>query len=158
MIVGIDVGIKGAIALLNGDHLVWVKDMPTVTKVVGGRKRTRIDARTLYEMIEDQHIDHAFIEIVGAMPNQGVTSMFAFGQASGIAEGVCACVTPNVTGVRPQTWKKHFKLGSDKVQSRLLASHLFAEHADRFNRVKDDGRAEAALIGLWGCETLWGKV
>ena len=152
MIIGIDVGIRGAIALLDGDRLISVHDMPTLTKVVGGRKKTRIDARALYEIVADQEINSAFVEIVTARPNQGVSSMFAFGQASGIAEGVCASVTPNVTGVRPQTWKKHFKLGSDKGQSRLLASHLFAEHADRFQRVKDDGRAEAALIGLWGYE------
>lgn len=152
MIIGIDVGIRGAIALLDGDRLISVHDMPTLTKVVGGRKKTRIDARALYEIVADQNINSAFVEIVTARPNQGVSSMFAFGQASGIAEGVCASVTPDVTGVRPQTWKKHFKLGSDKGQSRLLASHLFAEHADRFKRVKDDGRAEAALIGLWGYE------
>lgn len=152
MIIGIDVGIKGAIALLDGDRLISVHDMPTLTKVVAGRKKTRIDARALYEIVADQDINSAFVEIVTARPNQGVSSMFAFGQASGIAEGVCASVTSNVTGVRPQAWKKHFNLGSDKGQSRLLASHLFAEHADQFKRVKDDGRAEAALIGLWGYE------
>ena len=157
MIIGIDVGIKGAIALLDGDRLISVQDMPTLTKVVGGRKKTRIDARALYEIVANQDINSAFVEIVTARPNQGVSSMFAFGQASGIAEGVCASVTPNVTGVRPQTWKKYFKLKSDKGQSRLLASHLFAEHADRFKRAKDDGRAEAALIGLWGYEYAFGE-
>ena len=152
MILGIDVGISGGIALLDGDKLVEVRDMPTVSKVVNGKKKRRIDARALYEIVANQDIDYGFVEIVNAMPNQGVSSMFAFGQASGIAEGVCASVTPNVTGVRPQTWKKYFKLGSDKTSSRELAIEKWPDQADRFQRIKDDGRAEAALIGLWGYE------
>lgn len=154
MILGIDVGISGAVAVLDGDKLVAVHDMPTLFTKVGGRKRKRINARELYTLVADYEIDHAFIEIVAARPNQGVSSMFAFGQASGIAEGVCASVTPDVTGVRPQTWKKHFKLGSNKSDSRELASHLWPSLSDRFKRVKDDGRAEAALIGLWGYECI----
>ena len=152
MILGIDVGISGGIALLDGGKLVEVRDMPTVSKVVNGKKKRRIDARELYELLRFEKLEHAFVEIVTARPNQGVSSMFAFGQASGIAEGVCASVTPNVTGVRPQTWKKYFKLGSDKTSSRELAIEKWPDHADRFKRIKDDGRAEAALIGLWGYE------
>jgi len=152
LILGIDVGISGGIALLDGGRLVEVHDMPTVSKVVNGKKKRRIDARALCEIVANQDINSAFVEIVNAMPNQGVSSMFAFGQASGIAEGVCASVTPNVTGVRPQTWKKYFKLGSDKTSSRELAIEKWPDHADRFKRIKDDGRAEAALIGLWGYE------
>lgn len=158
MILGIDVGISGAVAVLDGDKLVAVHDMPTLSTKVGGRKRKRINARELYTLVADYEIDHAFIEIVAARPNQGVSSMFAFGQASGIAEGVCACLTQNVTGVRPATWKKHFELiGSEKTASRALASQIWTEARDRFKRVKDDGRAEAALIGLWGYECILSK-
>ena len=150
MILGIDVGISGAVALLDGGKLVSVHDMPTVSVTVGGKKKRRIDARALYELLQFEKLQHAFIEIVNARPNQGVSSMFAFGQASGIAEAIAWVMTPDVTGVRPQTWKKHFNLGNDKVSSRELASQLWPDQADRFKRVKDDGRAEAALIGLWG--------
>ena len=150
MILGIDVGISGAVALLDGNKLVAVHDMPTVSVNVGGKKKRRIDARALYLLLQFEKLEHAFVEIVTARPNQGVSSMFAFGQASGIAEAIAWVMTPDVTGVRPQTWKKHFKLGSDKGESRKLASELWPDQADRFKRVKDDGRAEAALIGLWG--------
>lgn len=152
MILGIDVGINGAVALLDGDKLVAVYDMPTVSKTVAGKKKRRIDAKALFELLQAEPLDHAFVEIVTARPNQGVSSMFAFGQASGIAEGISACVARDVTGVRPQTWKKHFKLGSNKSGSRELASYLWPNMSERFKRVKDDGRAEAALIGLWGYE------
>ena len=155
MILGIDVGISGGVALLDGGRLVEVHDMPTVSKTVGGKKRKRIDARALYEILQFEKLSHAFIEIVTARPNQGVSSMFAFGQASGIAEAVAWVMTPDVTGVRPATWKKHFELiGKDKSASRELAIEKWPEHADRFKRVKDDGRAEAALIGLWGYECI----
>ena len=154
MILGIDVGISGAVALLDGNKLVAVHDMPTVSVNVGGKKKRRIDARALYLLLQFEKLEHAFVEIVTARPNQGVSSMFAFGQASGIAEAIAWVMTPDVTGVRPQTWKKHFKLGSDKGESRKLASELWPDQADRFKRVKDDGRAEAALIGLWGYECI----
>lgn len=155
MILGIDVGISGAVALLDGGKLVEVHDMPTVSKTVGGKKKKRIDARALYQILQFEKLEHAFVEIVTARPGQGVSSMFAFGQASGIAEAIAWVMTPDVTGVRPNTWKKHFDLiGSDKMASRSLASHLWPDMKDKFKRVKDDGRAEAALIGLWGYECI----
>lgn len=156
MILGVDVGVSGAVAILDGSKLIKVFDMPTMTMTISGKKKKRIDARALHELLSGVVVDHAFIEIVNARPNQGVSSMFAFGQASGIAEGICATVTPNVTGVRPQTWKKHFNLGSEKTSSRALASQVWMDMRDKFKRVKDDGRAEAALIGLWGYECALG--
>lgn len=155
LILGIDVGISGGVALLDGDKLVAVHDMPTVSKTVGGKKKRRIDARALFLLLQFEKLSHAFVEIVTARPNQGVSSMFAFGQASGIAEAIAWVMTPDVTGVRPATWKKHFDLiGKDKNASRELAIEKWPEHADRFKRIKDDGRAEAALIGLWGYECI----
>lgn len=155
LILGIDVGISGGIALLDGDKLVAVHDMPTVSKTVGGKKKRRIDARALFLLLQFEKVNHAFVEIVTARPNQGVSSMFAFGQASGIAEAIAWVMTPDVTGVRPATWKRHFDLiGKDKSASREFAIQRWPDHSDRFKRVKDDGRAEAALIGLWGHETL----
>lgn len=155
MILGIDVGISGAVALLDGGKLVEVHDMPTVSKTVGGKKKKRIDARALYQILQFEKLEHAFVEIVTARPGQGVSSMFAFGQASGIAEAIAWVMTPDVTGVRPNTWKKHFDLiGRDKGASRALASETWPDMKDKFKRVKDDGRAEAALIGLWGYECI----
>ena len=151
MKVGIDVGANGAIAVFDNDKLVEVHDMPTKTIVINNRKKKRVDAEALSDLLEF-HIEVAVIEQVTAMPNQGVSSMFAFGQAAGIVEGVLASATHNVIYVRPQSWKKHFMLGSNKGEARALASQLWPDMSDKFKRVKDDGRAEAALIGLWGIE------
>lgn len=151
MKVGIDVGANGAIAVFDNDKLVEVYDMPTKTIVINKRKKKRVDAEALSDLLEF-HIDVAVIEQVTAMPNQGVSSMFAFGQAAGIVEGVLASATNNIIYVRPQSWKKHFMLGSNKGEARALASQLWPDMSGKFKRVKDDGRAEAALIGLWGIE------
>ena len=151
MKIGIDVGANGAIAVFENGKLIAVHDMPTKTIVINKRNKKRVDADALNELL-DFHVDMAVIEAVTAMPNQGVSSMFAFGQAAGIVEGVVASVTNNVMYVRPQSWKGYFNLTNDKGTSRELAAQLWPEMSDRFKRVKDDGRAEAALIGLWGIE------
>lgn len=152
MILGIDVGISGAVAVLDGDKLVEVHDMPTVTHVVSKRKRKRVDSKALHEILRMYRYDAAYIEKVSARPNQGVSSMFAFGQATGIAEGVTAGLAEAMYFVRPQEWKKHYALGNDKDASRELAADRWPDMAHMFKRKKDDGRAEAALIGLWGYE------
>ena len=151
MKIGIDVGASGAIAVFENGKLIAVHDMPTKTIVINKRNKKRVDADALNELL-DFHVDMAVIEAVTAMPNQGVSSMFAFGQAAGIVEGVVASVTNNVMYVRPQSWKGYFNLTNDKGTSREIAAQLWPEMSDRFKRVKDDGRAEAALIGLWGIE------
>ena len=151
MKIGIDVGASGAIAVFENGKLIAVHDMPTKTIVINKRNKKRVDADALNELL-DFHVDMAVIEAVTAMPNQGVSSMFAFGQAAGIVEGVVASVTNNVMYVRPQSWKGYFNLTNDKGASRELAAQLWPEMSDSFKRVKDDGRAEAALIGLWGIE------
>jgi crossover junction endodeoxyribonuclease RuvC len=152
VIYGVDVGASGAVAVLDGDQLVTVVDMPTKEVIINKRKKKRVDAQTLFDCLRHYEIDHAFVETVSAMPNQGVASMFAFGQAVGIVEGVIASLTDQVTGVRPQEWKKHFGLGNDKDASRQVAMDRFPDYARLFKRKKDDGRAEAVLIGLWGYE------
>jgi len=151
MKVGIDVGASGAIAVFDRGHLVAVHDMPTKTVVINKRNKKRVDAEALNDLF-DFDVEMAAIESVTAMPNQGVSSMFAFGQAAGIVEGVIAAVTNNVIYVRPQSWKRHFNLTQDKDASRNMAMSLWPDKADWFKRKKDDGRAEAALIGLWGIE------
>lgn len=152
MQIGIDVGANGAIAVFENGKLIAVHDMPTKTIVINKRNKKRVDADALNDLF-DFHVDMATIEQVTAMPNQGVSSMFAFGQAAGIVEGVIASVTNNVKYVRPQSWKKYFNLTQDKDASRNMAMMLWPNHSDWFKRKKDDGRAEAALIGLWGIES-----
>jgi len=154
LILGIDPGASGAVAVLDGPALVAVHDMPTKKVKVSGKMKTRIDSRALYEALHDYQVTHVFLEQVSAMPGQGVSSMFAFGRATGIAEGVAATKSKELIEVRPQVWKKHFGLDGHKDGSRDAAMERWPGMASYFQRKKDDGRAEAALIGLWGHECL----
>jgi crossover junction endodeoxyribonuclease RuvC len=94
---------------------------------------------------------HVVIERVGAMPGQGVTSMFNFGYGAGVIEGICAALFIPYFHVLPQTWKRQMGIGADKTACREMAQKLWPGAADRFKRVKDDGRADAALLGRWAC-------
>ena len=95
----------------------------------------------------------AVLEQVSAMPGQSAPATFRFGQGYGAIEMALAAHQIPVKYVTPSVWKKHFKLSKDKGASRGLATRHFPQHADAFARVKDDGRAEAALIALYGAET-----
>ena len=92
----------------------------------------------------------AIIEQVNAMPGQGVTSMFAFGESFGLAKGVLAGLKIPTSTVTPGKWKKALQLNAGKDGSRAKAAQIWPEHAGEFKRVKDDGKAEACLIAYWG--------
>ena len=151
IVLGIDPGAHGAIARLDVVHgLFTVDDMPTALVKVGKGNKTRIMVSLLAQLIRYDRPDHAYIEAVSARPGQGVTSVFAFGQVLGQIEGVLAALGVPVTYVQPRAWKKAFSLSADKGTSRARAMQLWPAQAALFARVKDDGRAEAALIGLYG--------
>lgn len=158
-VLGVDPGISGALALLDtglGDELT-VHDMPAVTLSRGARGRQKgreIMEALLWKIARDAAPDFAFVERVHAMPKQGVTSTFNFGVAYGLVRGVLAGCDCQVHLTPPTEWKRWFKLGNDKAQSRLLAARMFPAHAAKFSRVSDDGRAEAALLALYGSEYL----
>jgi crossover junction endodeoxyribonuclease RuvC len=147
MIVAIDPGASGAVAFLSSDGaLQRVVDMPTVK--IG--TKTRIASQGLALLIGAARPTHAYVEQVGAMPGQGVSSMFAFGHCAGVIEGVLsACAVPT-TFITPQQWKKAMQVTADKGSSRRRAMQLAPGLASDFQRVKDDGRAEAFLIGVYG--------
>lgn len=146
-IIGIDPGAKGAIAYVLPDgRLQRVVDMPAVEI----NKKTRIAPQALALMLAANRPAHAFLEQVGAMPGQGVSSMFAFGHCFGAIEGVLAALAIPYTLVTPQVWKKAMQVTSDKGSSRRRAMQLAPGQASDFQRVKDDGRAEAFLIAVWG--------
>jgi len=155
IIYGVDPGASGAIAMLNNNDLVTVIDMPT--RVEGITKQTRrVDAAGLADEVRRMRglvgVDGeiCIIEKVSAMPGQGVSSMFSLGFAAGVAEAVFVALGIRVEYVSPKQWKKEFGLGSDKSQSRGRASLLFPGSAGTWSRVKDDGRAEAVLMALYG--------
>lgn len=152
MIVGIDPGANGALAFLSdAGNLLAIHDTPTFDVKVGKSKRKRIAVAWLASIVADRMPTTAFVERVGAMPGQGVASCFSFGYAAGALEGVLAALGVTITFVTPQSWKKAMQIsGDDKGKSRQRAAQLFPSHAGLFSRVKDDGRAEAALIALHG--------
>jgi crossover junction endodeoxyribonuclease RuvC len=164
VIVGIDPGAQGAIAWMTDDgHLVEVADLPTVQEVVSGKKRTRFVPELFADMLacEGRRPVHAFLEQVNAMPGggerkMGATSAFTFGMGAGLLRGVLVGMGIGHTLVPPATWKRDLGLKKDKDAARARACQLWPGAAGNFARVKDDGRAEAALIALHGSGRLHG--
>ena len=151
MILGIDPGASGALAWLDDDgHLVDVADMPTMTITVGKAAKREIDCHALADLIVRRKVDHVWIEKVHAMPGNGATSMFAFGRAFGHCEMAVIALGRPLSYVTPQAWAKSTGTGKGKDASRLRACQLWPESSHLFARVKDDGRAEAALIAAHG--------
>ena len=150
-IIGIDPGAAGAVAILEADgSLVQVFDMPAVEVTVAGKAKRRISPEMLAAELRLYADAAAYIEQVAAMPGQGVASMFAFGEAFGLAKGVLAGLGISVQSVTPGRWKKALQLNAGKDAARAKAAATWPAQAGEFRRVKDDGRAEAALIALWG--------
>ena len=148
---GVDPGIHGAIAVLqeNG-RLIDVFDMPITKVKVGAGFKTRIVAARLQEILAPYTDSVGWVEKVSARPGQGVSSVFAFGEAYGLICGVLAGLCVPVNTVSPSVWKKSMKLDSDKEGSRRCAIEAWPENQKLFARAKDDGRAEAALLALYG--------
>ena len=142
-IMGLDPGVSGAVAFYFPDQRAGISayDVPIVGK--------EINASALHDLIHQYAPDLAVIEIVHSMPKQGVASSFNFGMSYGIAKGVVGSLHIPTINVAPTKWKKHFGLTADKEQARALAISTwpFSEH---FRRKKDNGRAEAALLALYG--------
>ena len=151
-VLGIDPGLDGAIALL-GDGFLAVRDMPTA----GELKRRVVVAAEAAGIIRAWTPDIAVIERVHAMPKQGVTSSFRFGQALGTIEGVLGALLIPVEYVTPQAWKKHFRLTANKDDARLRAIQTWPRIADELRRKKDADKAEALLIAQYKQEQQDGK-
>lgn len=156
MIVGIDPGFSGAIALLNPfTRYLEVHDMPVLPNKTG---KTVLDFTKLVGLLvppRDVRIV-AMVEQVSAMPGQGVTSMFRLGQSLGAIEATVHGHGYEVHYATPSKWKRYFGLSSNKDISRGLAKQRFPAQASYFDRKKDDGRAEAALLALYALEKVYG--
>lgn len=148
LLIAVDPGASGAVAILKDRELVDVFDMPEHEGLVSGV--------LLAHRLEKHHAfsfataSAAWIERVSAMPGQGVSSTFKFGRALGVVEGVLGAMRIPLHYVTPAKWKADAGLSKDKSASRRKACETWPEMAEHFARVKDDGRAEAALIGLYG--------
>lgn len=149
--IGIDPGLSGAIAIISDDSLK-VFDMPTMTVDRNGKAKRQVSANELADLLSpyDGKDCHVYVERVSAMAGQGVTSVFSFGRSFGMIEGILAALKMPVTFVAPATWVKGVGRGPGKDASRARAMELFKGCEHLFARVKDDGRADAALIAHWG--------
>jgi crossover junction endodeoxyribonuclease RuvC len=152
VILGIDPGLSGALALFTPTTgALTVFDVPTFTLGRNGKSKREVDTVELARLIDAAGpIAHAFVEQVGAMPGQGVSSVFAFGKVYGLLLGVLAANFIPHSLVPPQRWKRALSVPAEKDGARARASQLMPAHAGLWCRVKDDGRAEAALIAYYG--------
>jgi crossover junction endodeoxyribonuclease RuvC len=153
-IIGVDCGALGAFALYVDNRLDRVVDMPIVEVVRGGSTKKQVSAQGVAAIIKELAPTHAFVEKVGAMPNQGVSSMFAFGRAAGVIEGCLAALSVPVTYITPQAWMKATGCGKGKDAIRHRAMELHPDDQHLFKRVKDSGRADASMIAYYGTKTL----
>ena len=154
IVMAIDPGLSGAIAVFEGGALIDIADMPTHELSRNGKAKRQISASALAGIFTQHDPRHVIVEKVSAMPGQGVTSMFSFGRSLGIIEGIVAAYDIPVTYVTPSVWTKAVGRGAGKDASRARACELYPTQQKSFARVKDDGRADAVLIGTW---YLWGK-
>lgn len=151
MILGIDPGLKGALAFFDYEKgELTIFDMPVNEVERNGKKKRELSPQQLALLLRGVDVRRAIVEKVAARPGQGVTSMFGFGRSFGVVEGVLAALNIPVTYVTPQEWRKSMHVREGKDGSRQRACELFPKYADSFARVKDDGRAEACLIAYHG--------
>jgi len=155
IILGIDPGLSGALAFYDTvEQTVEVVDMPVLELVRNGKKKREVSAQALANHLAGRKINSAFLERVNAMTGQGVTSVFSFGRSLGIVEGILAAYDIPTTLVTPQAWQKAVNQRAGKDGSRERAMQLFPAQANLFQRKKDDGRSDAALIAYYGAKTL----
>ena len=158
LVIGIDPGISGSICFFEDGKILDVIEMPTMAEgkknkkqVNGSQISNEISERI--KKLENREIK-VIIEQVSAMPGQGVTSMFNFGQSFGILKGICSAMQLPMYFVRPTKWKKYFNLiNSEKDASRTRAIEIFPYFSSQLSRKKDSNKADAILIASFYYET-----
>ena len=158
LIIGIDPGISGSICFFQDGKIIDVVEMPTMTE--GKKNKKQVNGSQIFNEISDRikKLDKkdikVIIEQVSAMPGQGVTSMFNFGQSFGILKGICSAMQLPMYFVRPAKWKKYFNLiNSQKDASRTRAIEIFPYFSGQLSRKKDSNKADAILIASFYYET-----
>ena len=157
-IIGIDPGISGSICFFENGKILDVIEMPTMNE--GKKNKRQVNGAQIYNEIskriikvENQDI-RVVVEQVSAMPGQGVTSMFNFGQSFGIIKGICSAMQLSIYFVRPAKWKKYFNLiNSEKDASRTRAIEIFPYFSSQLTKKKDSNKADAILIASFHHET-----
>ena len=158
LIIGIDPGISGSICFFEDGKIIDVVEMPTMTE--GKKNKRQVNGSQIYNEISqrihklENHEIRVIIEQVSAMPGQGVTSMFNFGQSFGILKGICSSMQLPMYFVRPAKWKKYFNLiNSQKDASRTKAIEIFPYFSRQLSKKKDSNKADAILISSFYYET-----
>ena len=158
LIIGIDPGISGSICFFQDGKIIDVVEIPTMTE--GKKNKKQVNGSQIFNEISDRirNLDkkdiRVIIEQVSAMPGQGVTSMFNFGQSFGILKGICSAMQLPMYFVRPTKWKKYFNLiNSEKDASRTKAIEVFPYFSSELSRKKDSNKADAILIASFYYET-----
>ena len=158
LIIGIDPGISGSICFLDNGKILEVVEMPIMTD--GKKNKKQVNGSQVYNDITkrikqfEKNQIRVVIEHVSAMPGQGVTSMFNFGQSFGILKGICTAMQLPMYFVRPTKWKKYFNLlNSEKDASRTRAIEIFPYFSSQLSRKKDSNKADAILIASFYHET-----
>ncbi|WP_440935774.1 crossover junction endodeoxyribonuclease [Candidatus Pelagibacter sp.] len=158
LIIGIDPGISGSICFLDNGKILDVIEMPIMTD--GKKNKKQVNGSQVYNEVTkrikqfEKNQIRVVIEHVSAMPGQGVTSMFNFGQSFGILKGICTAMQLPMYFVRPAKWKKYFNLlNSEKDASRTRAIEIFPYFSSQLSRKKDSNKADAILIASFYHET-----
>jgi crossover junction endodeoxyribonuclease RuvC len=158
LIIGIDPGISGSICFFKDGKIIDVVEMPTMTE--GKKNKKQVNGSQIFNEISarikklDNKDVKVVVEQVSAMPGQGVTSMFNFGQSFGILKGICSAMQLPIYFVRPAKWKKYFNLiNSEKDASRTRAIEIFPYFSSHLSRKKDSNKADAILIASFYYET-----
>ena len=155
-IIGIDPGLSGAIAILENNKVLNIFDIPVMSE--GKKNKRQLNSAQLVKLMKDNISKNeevsVVVEQVNAMPGQGVTSMFNFGQTFGAIKGVCAALGLPIFFVRPSKWKKHFELiNSSKDSSRTKVIEMYPSLSDQMARKKDVNKSDAILIARFFNET-----
>ena len=151
LVIGIDPGISGSICFFEDGKIIDVLEMPTMTE--GKKNKRQVNGAQIYNEIlkrinkKEKHNIRVIIEQVSAMPGQGVTSMFNFGQSFGVIKGICSAMQLPIFYVRPTKWKKYFDLiNSSKDASRTKVIEIFPRISHLLSKKKDANKADAILI------------
>ena len=158
LVIGIDPGITGSICFFEDGKIIDLIEMPNMAD--GKKQKKQVNGAQIYNEIllrtknvEKKNIK-VVIEHVSAMPGQGVTSMFNFGQSFGVIKGICAALKMPIYFVRPMKWKKHFNLiKTNKDASRTKVIEVYPEISSKLSRKKDSNKADAILIARYFNDT-----
>ena len=158
LIIAIDPGISGSLCFFEEGKIIDIIEMPNMA--AGKKNKRQVNGAQIYNEISlriknfQKDDIKVVIEQVSAMPGQGVTSMFNFGQSFGVLKGICSAMQLPMYFVRPAKWKKYFNLiNSKKDASRTKAIEIFPYISAQLSKKKDSNKADAILLASFFFET-----